>query len=82
MLTLVKGIKSVTSMYRWAGFCIATAKMDGKFEAMCGDLADLGIGLNEATGKEHIGEIECFICTLKEQMHMIYNTLPFTNIPP
>ena len=81
MLTLVKGIKSITSMYRWAGFHIITAKMDGKFEAMRGDLADLGIGLNEAAHDEHVGEVEHFIHTLKEWMHAIYNSLPFTNMP-
>ena len=81
MPTLVIGIKSVASMYRWASFCIVTAKMDGKFEAIHGDLADLWISLNEAACNENIGEIEHFICTLKEWMHAIYNTLPFTNIP-
>ena len=56
--------------------------MDSEFEAMRGNLADLGIGLNEAAHDEHIGEIERFICTLKEWMHMVYNTILFTNIPP
>ena len=46
--TLVKEIKSVATVYRRAGFRIMTAKMDGEFEAMRGDLADLGITLNEA----------------------------------
>ena len=56
--------------------------MDSKFEAMHSDLADLGIGLNEVACDEHVGKIERFICMLKEQVHAIYNTLPFTNIPP
>ena len=56
--TLVKGIKSITSMYRQARFRITTAKMDGEFEPMCGDLADLGIGLNEVARDEHVGEVE------------------------
>ena len=34
------------------------AKMDGEFEPMRGDLADLGIGLNKAARDEHIGEVK------------------------
>ena len=56
--------------------------MDGEFEPMCGNLADLGISLNEAARDEHVGEVEHFMCTLKECMRASYNTLPFTNIPP
>ena len=55
---LINGIKSVATMYCQAGFHIAAAKMDGEFEPMRGDLADLGIGLNEAARDEHIGEVE------------------------
>ena len=69
-------------MYWRAGFQIMTAKMDNEFEPMCSNLADLGIGLNKVARDEHIGEVECFICTLKEHMCAIYNTLPFTHIPP
>ena len=80
--TLIKGIKSVATMYQQARFWIVTAKMDGKFEPMCSNLVDLGIGLNEAARDQHIGEVEWFICTLKERMRAIYNTLPFTHTPP
>jgi hypothetical protein len=57
-------------------------ELDGEFEPMCGNLADLGIALNEAARDEHIGDIEQFNRTLKECMRAIYNTLPFTNMPP
>jgi hypothetical protein len=46
--TLVKGIKSVATVYKRAGFHITTALMDGEFEAMRGNLADLEIALNKA----------------------------------
>jgi hypothetical protein len=39
--TLLKGIKSVATVYKRAGFRITTTLMDGEFEAMRGDLADL-----------------------------------------
>jgi hypothetical protein len=57
--------------------------MDGEFEPMRGDLADLGIALNETARDEHVGDIERFIRTLKERMRAIYNnTLPFKHVPP
>lgn len=80
--TLVKGIKSVASVYRKGGFRIITAKMDGEFEALRGELADLEIGLNEAARDEHVGEVERYIRTLKERMRAIYSSLPFSNVPP
>ena len=82
ILMLVKGIKSIATIYGWARFCIMTAKMDGEFEAMHGDLAVLEINLNEAVRDEHVGEVKQFIYTLKEWMCAIYNSLPFTNMPP
>jgi hypothetical protein len=80
--TLVSGIKSVATIYKRAGFHITAAKMDGEFEPMRGNLADLGIVLNETARDEHVGEVERFIRTLKERMRAIYNMLPFTNMPP
>ena len=32
--------------------------MDGQFEHLRGDIANLGIRLNEAVEDEHVGEIE------------------------
>jgi predicted component of type VI protein secretion system len=55
--------------------------MDGEFEPMRRNLADLGIALNEAARDEHVGDIEQFIQTVKERMRAIYNTLPFNNMP-
>jgi hypothetical protein len=79
---LMKAIKNVVSIYKRAGFQIEAAMMDGEFTKLRGELADIGIALNEAARDEHVGEIERFIRTLKERMRSIYNTLPFTNVPP
>jgi hypothetical protein len=57
---LVSGIKSVATVYKHVGFHITMALMDGEFEPMRGDLADLGIALHEAARDEHIGDIERF----------------------
>ena len=42
--TLVKGIKAVATVYKRASFLITMTLMNGEFEPMRGDLADLGIG--------------------------------------
>ena len=57
------------------------AVMDGEFGHLRGELASLGVTLNEASRDEHIGEIERFIRTVKQWMRAIYNTLPFQKIP-
>jgi hypothetical protein len=79
--TLVNGIKAVATVYKRASFCVMTTLMDGEFEPMRRNLADLGIALNEAARDEHVGDIEQFIQTVKERMRAIYNTLPFNNMP-
>ena len=56
--------------------------MNGEFEAMRGDLADLGIALYKTARDEHVGDIERFIRTLKECMRVICNTLPFKHVRP
>ena len=41
--------------------------MDGEFGHLCGELAGMGIALNEMSRDEHMGDIERFIQTIKEQ---------------
>ena len=55
--------------------------MDGQFEPLRGDLADMGIQLNTVSNDEHAPEIERQIRTLKERTRGIYCTLPFHKIP-
>jgi hypothetical protein len=42
---------AVATIYKCTGFRITTTLRDGEFEAMHGDLADLGIALNETASK-------------------------------
>jgi hypothetical protein len=81
--TLVNVIKNMVTVYRRASFIVTTTLMDGKFEPIQGDLVDMspGITLNKTANDEHVGDIERFIRTLKEQMRVIYNTLPFNHMP-
>ena len=54
--------------------------MDGEFGHLQGELADMGIALNETSRDEHVGDIERYIRTVKERMRAVYNTLPFSKI--
>ena len=55
--------------------------MDGEFVHLCGELASMGVTLNNTSQDEHVGDIERFIHTIKERMQAIYNTLPFQKVP-
>ena len=55
--------------------------MDGQFEPLRGDLAEMGLQLNTVSNDEHVPEIERQIRTLKERTRAIYCTLPFCKIP-
>ena len=55
--------------------------MDGQFEPLRRDLAEMGIQLNTFSNDEHVPEIEHQIRTLKEQTRAIYCTLPFRKVP-
>ena len=55
--------------------------MDGEFVHLRGELASMGMTLNNTSRDEHVGDIKRFICTIKERMQAIYNTLPFQKVP-
>jgi hypothetical protein len=54
---------------------MATLKV-GEFEPLCGELADIGTYLNTAAPDEHVGDIERYMCTIKEHVRATCNTLP------
>ena len=79
--TIFSGIRAVHQIYLQRGFRIRNAFMDGQFEPLRGNLAELGILLNTASNDEHVPEIERQIRTVKEQTRSIYCTLPFNKMP-
>ena len=79
--TLLKSIANVATLYRKARFKVTTALMDGEFVPLRGGLAEIGVTLNENSRDEHAGDIEWYICTVKERMRSIYNTMPFHKVP-
>ena len=63
------------------GFVISTLLMDGQFESLRGNLAELHISLHTVSNNEHVPDIERHIRTTKERARCIYNTLPFKQMP-
>ena len=79
--TVLKGVKAILKLYRGKGFTIKMALMDGEFGHLRGELAGMGVTLNETSRDKHVGDIERYIRTVKERMRAIYNILPFNKIP-
>ena len=50
------------------------ALLDGEFGHLRGELAGMGVTLNETSQDEHVGDIERYIQMVKEYMQVIYNT--------
>ena len=48
--------------------------MDGQFESIRGDLAEMQINLNTVSNDEHVPEVERYICPIKERPRCVYNT--------
>jgi hypothetical protein len=74
-------IKQVSKIYRRRGFWVTNMSMDGQFESIRGDLAELQINLNITSANEHVPEVERYIRTLKERTRAVYNTMPFQKVP-
>ena len=62
---LQESIRQVKQVYMKCGFNITNILMDGKFNCIRGNLAELKINLNICWNDEHIGEIEQIIRTIK-----------------
>jgi hypothetical protein len=76
-----KAVKTAIQIYKQQGFMVTWALMDNEFEALRGNLADLGIGLNETGRNEHVPQVERYIRTVKERARATYNMLPFKQVP-
>ena len=63
------------------GFVLDHMLADFEFEYVRPTTAILGINLNTTSASEHIGDIEWFICLLKERLRRLASTLPFTKYP-
>ena len=78
---ILKSMQAIIQIYRRNGFAVELALMDGEFVHLRGELASMGVTLNDTSCDEHVGDVERFIRTIKERMRAIYNTLPFQKVP-
>ena len=58
LATLIKGIKPILQLYKTSGFQVMTALMDGEFDHLYGEMADIGMTLNSTSDEEHMGDVE------------------------
>ena len=79
--TLLLAVQQVKSIYMRRGFILSTLLMDGEFESLRGDLAELQITLNTVSNDEHVPDVERHIRTVKERVRCVYNMLPFSRMP-
>ena len=63
---LMGGIKGILQIYQQHRFRVEVALMDGEFGHLHGEIASMGVTLNETSHDEHMRDIERFICTVKE----------------
>ena len=70
-------LRRVVKIYGRGGFQVTTALMDGAFAGMHEICNQLQVTLNTTSRDEHVGDIERYICTVKECMRGISNTIPF-----
>ena len=63
---LLRGVKGILQIYQRWGFRVEVALMDGEFGRLRGEMASMGITLNETSREEHVGDIERFIRMVKE----------------
>jgi hypothetical protein len=80
--TILAHIRNIRNIYVSRGFILEIVEVDGQFEPLRGNLAEMGITLNKCSREEHIPVAERRIRTLKERCRSICNTLPFTKLPP
>ena len=69
--TLVKAARKVRNIYKKRGFTTTIMLMDGQFEGITGDLAEIGITLNTDARGKHDPEAERFIRTIKERARCV-----------
>jgi hypothetical protein len=76
---LSAAMKNVIRLYKGHGFNVPFVIIDGEFEAIRGDISDLGATLNTTSNAEHVGDIEWYIRTVKERCRS-YTTLSHSTI--
>ena len=77
--SLSKHLKRVFEVHGRAGFVVRTILMDGEFEKIKSLMPS--VECNTMAAKEHVSKAEQTIWTVKERIHGLLATLPFSHIP-
>jgi hypothetical protein len=64
--TILANLTEVHNVYVKHGFLMEIVEVNGQFEPIRGELAELGITLDKCSHEEHVPVAERRICTLKE----------------
>ena len=70
----------VLNIYVHGGFQVTTALMDGAFARLHVVCNQLQVTLYTTSRDEHVGDVERYICTIKECMRGVTNTIPFKQL--
>lgn len=79
--SMLAACDSVFNIYTRRGFVVTSMLMDMQFAPLRAALLKRGVTLNLASAKEHVGEIERFIRTLKERIRALRSRTPYKHIP-
>jgi len=80
--TLNISIQQIMQAYHARGFRVTTILLDGGFECIRNNLAEMGISLNIMSRNEHVPKVERYIRTIKERVWAIAVSLPFKKYLP
>ena len=80
MSTLADCLETIVNLYHTRGFQVTLAMVDNQFRCL-EDKMPVGCLLNTVSANEHVGIIERYICTVKEQCRCTYSVLPFKYLP-
>ena len=75
--TIIHHLSAVVRLYKNQGFRITAVLADPEFEPIHPSFPCL----NCCGAGEHVPNIECYICTVKDRVQSTYQMLPFKQIP-
>ena len=73
-------LRRMVNIYARGGFQVTMALMDGAFAGLHDVYNQLQVTLNTTSRDEHVGDVERYICTIKECMRSVSNTIPFKRL--
>ena len=76
---LSNSLIKIVKLYACTGFIVRVIMMDQEFDKV-EEACDM-VEINTTAARKHVGEIERFICTIKEHSHALMSDLPYNILP-